>query len=388
VETWQLGLDVDGRWARINIVQVARNASQAAAQMLGCADMNVECNGWQAQGECTKNVLYMHASCRMACGLCSVAALAAGQVTSAGTHASAVELPTFAFYRTPLCSIMLNNGKLMPAVGFGTAGLGDTTGSAVTAALQAGYRHIDSAQAREWYREDLTGTSIQSSTIPREELFITTKIHPRHLGYKTTAQAFLTSLAELGTDYLDLVLLHYSSLNGLVAAPPNTTVVEVHDWRSSWKALELLYETKTAHAIGVSNFNLQELKELYAMASMKPQVLQVHMDPLGQNRDVMEFCRQNGIQMVAYSSLGTQWPTKAPAHQNPVLSHPSLQALATTLKRSVAQVVLRWVLQSGVLVIPRSSNSQHMMDSLQLWDFELDDQQMRMILALDGTYSA
>ena len=168
----------------------------------------------------------------------------------------------------------------MPRVGFGTAGLGERTGEAVRAALAAGYRLLDSAQAREWYREDLVGEALAATALPREDVFVTTKIHPRHLGYEQTAARVAHSLRELHTDRVDLLLLHYPSCWGDLCggvAPAGT-------WRESWRALEAAKAAGQASALGVSNFDAAQLLELLAWAKEPPDVVQAHSDPFSQAR--------------------------------------------------------------------------------------------------------
>lgn len=283
-------------------------------------------------------------------------------------------------------SAKLNNGVLMPLIGFGTAGLGGNSLQAVQSALDIGFRHIDTAQAREWYREDLVGaalaTWLKDNGIPRENLFLTTKIHPRHFGRTTTLDVFANSLSDLHTMYLDLVLLHYPYCWGNLCG----SIQPEGSWRDAWRALEDLHTAGKARAIGVSNFNTAEMRKLLEHAEVMPQVLQIHIDPLAQNRQLMKFSQEEGIQVEAYSSLGTQWGLVGPDHHNPVLSHPVLQEIARELNRTVAQVVLRWLLQLKVAVIPRSTNATHQREALLgVKEFELQPRHMEAISALDGT---
>ncbi|KAL6746302.1 NADP-dependent oxidoreductase domain-containing protein [Haematococcus lacustris] len=368
-----------------------------APPSLPCVDQEKACSGWASMGECAHNKGFMEISCRLACGLCSAAATAEPAVPLSSSP--------FWFFPQPLAQVQLNNGRLMPSLGFGTAGLGEGTQAAVAEALAAGYRHVDSAQAREWYREDMNGLAVAASGLPRPEVWLTTKIHPRHLGYQQTLEAFGDSLEELQTSYLDLVLLHYSSCWGDLCLHPDPKAAlgtaatatptgrqageggEARTWRESWRALEELYRVNKTRAIGVSNFGLSELRELQEhVAQVKPQVLQVHVDPLQQQQQLLEYCRQQGIQVVAYSTLGTQWGPTGPGGSNPVLTHPTLQDISRQLQRSVVQVVLRWALQLGLGVLPRSHQPAHIRESQDVWDFELSEHHMRVIAALDGTF--
>ncbi len=176
--------------------------------------------------------------------------------------------------------VTLRGGGRMPRVGFGTAGLGDGTATAVRAALAAGYTLLDSAQAREWYREDLVGQALRDAPVPRHALFITSKIHPRHLGFDASAARLASSLAELQTDYLDLLLLHYPECWGDLCggvAPAGT-------WRESWRALEAMHAAGSVRALGVSNFDAAQLRQLLAWARVPPAVVQAHSDPFAQAR--------------------------------------------------------------------------------------------------------
>jgi diketogulonate reductase-like aldo/keto reductase len=396
-----------------------------------CADYNPMCQRWSAQGSCSSNQQWMHEFCRLACGLCSLAppkpedlARVAGQAErSAGVGAATYGAPLqrlplgncrdtagycddwassgqcaknpsfmltsckqacglcFAYWlkRVPR-ALRLANGRPMPAIGFGTAALGDGTQEAVRQALLAGYRHIDSAQAREWYREDLVGRALaQVPQVARTQLFLTSKLHPRHLGYQKAKLMFQQSLTDLGTDYLDLFLLHYPNCWGDLCGgvQPEGT------WRDSWRALEELHRAGKAKAIGVSNFDLGQMKELLALATVRPAVLQTHADPFNQNGALLSFCQENGVVFTAYSTLGTQ-AGGGGRGGNPVLQDPSITAIARDVDRTVVQVVLRWALQRGMVVLPRSASAAHMAANLAAYDFELPALAMQRMMALDG----
>jgi diketogulonate reductase-like aldo/keto reductase len=235
--------------------------------------------------------------------------------------------------------VTLRGGARMPRVGFGTAGLGDGTGDAVRAALRAGYRLLDSAQAREWYREDLVGGALAASALPRQAVFLTTKIHPRHLGPTVTAGRLDFSLRELHTDYLDLMLLHYPECWGDLCGG----VAPEGSWRDGWRALEAMHASGVVRALGVSNFDARQLRELLEWARVPPEVVQAHSDPFSQNRELQAACAAHGIVFQAYSSLGSQWWGQG-YHTNPVLTSPVIAAAAAAHAVSPAQVVLRWAL--------------------------------------------
>ena len=300
-------------------------------------------------------------------------------------------------------TVTLSNGVVMPRVGYGCAGrLGRRT---LGEALAAGYRGFDTSQAKEWYLEEELGAAVAAALasgndngavaaapegggsppavgpLPasRAELFLETKLHPRDHGEKAALRAFPTSLRQLQTTYVDAFLLHYPSCFGDLCGPtpPEGT------WRDSWRALETLYDAGQTRAIGVSNFSPEDLRQLLAHARIRPHLVQSWMDPLQQARPLRALCAQHGILFQAYSTLGTQWLSRT--RINPVLRHPTLAAVGREVGRSAAQVALRWALQHGVAVIPRSSKPRNMAANLRLFDFALSDEHMAAIDALDGT---
>jgi len=270
----------------------------------------------------------------------------------------------------------LSNGVAIPMVGFGCAGRlqRHTLGQAI----DAGFKLFDTAQAAEWYDEAELGEAIAASNVSRSTLFLTSKLHPRDLGEAATLAAFPRSTNRLRTSQLDAFLLHYPRCFGNLCASAAGT------WQDSWRALETLYDRGSVRSIGVSNFGTAELTELLQMARVRPHVVQSWMDPLHQERPLRRLCRQHGVLFQAYSTLGTQWAGRG-VRFNPVLRHPVIGRVASEVGRSAAQVALRWALQHGVAVIPRSSKPPHMSASLQLFDFALTDEQMRAIDDLDGT---
>jgi diketogulonate reductase-like aldo/keto reductase len=256
-------------------------------------------------------------------------------------------------------TLQLNNGVRIPQIGFGLAGLGDASYHAVWNALESGYRHFDSAQAREWYREDLVGKALADYGAVREDLFLTSKLHPRDHGFQRTIQKVEESLQDLGTTYLDLFLLHYPRCWGDLCG--DATVEG--SWKDSWRALERMHREGKIRAIGVSNFHLPDMKELLQIAKVTPSVLQSYSDPLRPDVNIQHFCKSHNIVFQAFSSLGTQWRTDT-AH-NPVLTNPAISAIAKSTNMSPAQVVLRWALDKGQVVLPRSSQRHHMEQNLE-----------------------
>jgi len=340
------------------VVQLGHQAQATeTGRVPGCSDSTSSCKSWADAGECFRNPRFMVTGCRDSCGLC--------------------EAPVVQRV------IPLADGRAsMPAVGFGTAGLGAGTRDAVAAAFGVGYRHFDSAQAREWYREDLLGQALAEPLAQqRESLFITSKMHPRHLGYNTTLAQVRQTLSDLDTAYLDLFMLHFPQCWGTLCdgkAPEGT-------WQDSWRALEALHRQGVVRAIGVSNFDMDQLVELVGLASegAGPHVVQANSDPFHPNTEMQDFCRLQGIQFVGYSSLGSQWMMRGYT-SNPVLANHKVGEVAAAHGVAPAQAVLRWALQKGQVVIPRSSKRERMVQNLDLWAFQLSDADVQLIDSLAG----
>eukprot|EP01006_Ploeotia_vitrea_P052140 TRINITY_DN67655_c5_g1_i1.p1 TRINITY_DN67655_c5_g1~~TRINITY_DN67655_c5_g1_i1.p1 ORF type:complete len:359 (-),score=21.99 TRINITY_DN67655_c5_g1_i1:114-1190(-) len=269
----------------------------------------------------------------------------------------------------------------MPRIGLGTAGLQDST-KLVTAALQAGYRAIDTAaQIAVWYQnEDKIGAVLDSfkQTIPRNEIFITTKLHPEDLGTEPTKNAVSTSLTLLKTSYIDLYLIHAPVCwQGFCSKQPKG------DWKESWRAMEDLYREGKLKLLGVSNFWPDLLDELYQFAAIKPHVIQNWCDPFHQDRLTRKWAAERGIVYTAYSSLGTQWSARG--KQNPVTNSVVLKSIANRMGKSIPQVVLRWQLQHNLVVIPKTNSAEHAAQNLLLFGWSLSDADMTAIDALEGS---
>lgn len=256
-------------------------------------------------------------------------------------------------------TITLNNGVEIPQIGFGVFQIDDdATTAAVSEALAAGYRSIDTAAI--YGNEAGTGRALAASGINRDELFVTTKLWNADQGYDTTLAAFDTSLATLGLDYLDLYLIHWP-------APANKLFVE------SWRALEKLYADGRVRAIGVSNFLPEQLDELAAVSTIVPAVNQIELHPALQQHDTVAYNRAHGIATEAWSPLA----------QGAMLSDESIQAIAARLGRTPAQVILRWHLQQGRIIIPKSVTPARIRENLDILEFELTDADLSAIDALE-----
>ncbi|KAK2080241.1 hypothetical protein QBZ16_000094 [Prototheca wickerhamii] len=299
-----------------------------------CGDSNGQCGPWSELGECVRNPSYMFYHCMRACGVCNVS--------------YATSVPE---------RVAIAPDVSMPLVGFGTAGLGDGTAEAVRSALAVGYRLLDSAQAREWYREDLVGRGLAESGVPRSEVFLTSKLHPQNLGYWNTLASVRQSLVDLRTDYLDLYLLHYPDCTPALCP----SFVPEGDWRDSWAALEELVAEGALRAIGVANFDVGRLEELARAARVRPALVQTQSEPRDQSRAVRAWCRRAGVLHQAYSTLGTQHGARA------LLEHPVVLGVAAAhaaARATPAQVLLAWALRHGSAVVPRSASAAHQRENL------------------------
>ncbi|WP_345473269.1 aldo/keto reductase [Glutamicibacter ectropisis] len=260
---------------------------------------------------------------------------------------------------TTIPTITLNNGVEMPQVGFGVFQVpNEETTAAVSSALKAGYRSIDTAAI--YGNEEGVGKALAQSGIAREELFITSKIWIADMGYEATLEAFDASLQRLGLDYLDLFLIHWP-------APEKDLYVE------TWKALEKLYSEKKIRAIGVSNFQPEHLNKLIAEGTVVPAVNQVELHPALQNREVIAVNAKHGVVTEAWSPLA----------QGAMLTDETILAIAEAHKVSAAQVILRWHLQQGRVIIPKSVTESRIIANLDLFGFELSGDELASIDALD-----
>lgn len=254
--------------------------------------------------------------------------------------------------------VTLNNGVQMPIVGFGVFQVpAEQTEQVVTDALAAGYRHLDTAAA--YGNEEAVGRAIAASGIARDELFVTTKLWVHDGGEEGTRKAFDTSLGLLGLDYLDLYLIHQP----------------FGDVYSSWRAMEALYGQGVIKAIGVSNFYPDRLVDLIDHNEIVPAVNQVETHPYFQRADYQELMAARGVQHESWGPLAEG--------RNNIFGDPTLTAIGEAHGRSVAQVALRWLVQRGVVVIPKSVRPERMAENLDLFGFALTDDEMAAVATLD-----
>lgn len=256
--------------------------------------------------------------------------------------------------------IILNNGVEMPQLGFGVWQVPDAEAeTAVATALEAGYRSIDTAAI--YGNEEGTGRAIAASGIPREDIFVTTKVWNSDHGYDSTLRAYDTSLAKLGLDYVDLYLIHWPT-------PARDLYVE------TYKALEKLYADGRVRAIGVSNFLPEHLERLIGETSVVPAVNQIELHPHLQQHAAREYHAERGIATEAWSPLGSG---------KGILEIPAIVAIAQKHGRTPAQVVLRWHIQLGNIVIPKSVTPSRIAENIDVFDFSLDAEDLAAISALN-----
>jgi diketogulonate reductase-like aldo/keto reductase len=259
--------------------------------------------------------------------------------------------------------VTLNNGLAMPQLGFGVFLVPDDEAyAAVTRAIEAGYRSIDTAAL--YKNEEGTGRAIADSGIPREEVFVTTKVWNTDQGYDSTLRAFDISLDKLGMDYVDLYLIHWP-------APARDRYVD------TWKAFEKIYADGRAKAVGVSNFLPTHLERLFDETGLVPAVNQVELHPRLQQEEVRAFNAQHGIATEAWSPLGRG------NQGNGVLGDSVITAAAAKHGVTPAQIVLRWHLQIGNVVIPKSVTSSRIKENFDVFGFELDADDMTAIAGLE-----
>jgi len=255
--------------------------------------------------------------------------------------------------------ITLNNGVKIPQLGFGVFQIDpDETRAATLAALEAGYRHIDTAEM--YGNESGVGEAVRDSSLDRSEVFVTSKLDNGSHDHDDALKAFDQTLAELGFDYLDLFLVHWP-------------LPDVGDFVETWKAMEKIYESGRAKAVGVSNFTPQHLGRLAAETTVPPAVNQVEVHPYLRNDEVRAYGVEHGIATEAWS----------PIARGKVLEDPTITRIAGNLDRTPAQVTLRWHVQRGDIVFPKSVTRSRVEENFAIFDFELSGTDMTDIDGLD-----
>lgn len=260
-------------------------------------------------------------------------------------------------------SLMLNNGIQMPKIGFGVFRINDMKEceEAVLKAIQTGFRLIDTASAYE--NEEAVGRAIKKSNISREELFITTKLWITDTNYEGAKRGFKKSLERLGLDYIDLYLIHQP----------------FNDYYGAWKAMEELYEAGKIRAIGVDNFTQEKLADFIFFNKIKPAVNLIECNALFQREEDLSYLKSQEIKMQAWSPLA--------AGSENLLENPLLVQLSQKYQKSPAQIVLRWLIQREIVQLVKSVKSERMQENLAVFDFELEEQDMKKITTLDTGHS-
>lgn len=258
--------------------------------------------------------------------------------------------------------VTLRNNVRMPLLGYGTFQITPArTKECVTKALAYGYRLIDTAAA--YFNESEIGEAVKASDIPREELFLTTKLWVQDSGYEATYDAFHASLHRLNVDYIDLYLIHHP----------------YGDYYGSWSAMEELYEQGRIKAIGVCNFNAERLIDLSMNVKIPPMVNQIECHPLFQQEETIRIAKEISCQCEAWGPLNEA--------QRDIFHHKTLESIALKHHKSTAQVMLRWHIQNQIIAIPKSVHEDRMKENMDIWDFMLDEEDMQRIQSMDLGYS-
>lgn len=261
----------------------------------------------------------------------------------------------------------LSNGVAIPSIGFGTWQIanGANATDATRAAIDAGYRHIDTAAA--YGNEESVGRAMKESGVPRADLFLTTKLWNGMHGYENTKAAFEESLKKLGTDYLDLYLIHW----------PNPAKFRDH-WQEAnagtWRAFEEFYRAGRVRAIGISNFHARHIEPLLETAGIAPMVNQIRLCPGDTQDAVVDFSREKGMLLEAYSPLGS----------GAIFEVPEMKLIAEKHGKTVAQICVRWSLERGYLPLPKSQTPARIRENIEVFDFELTHEDHEIIAGLTG----
>lgn len=265
---------------------------------------------------------------------------------------------------TSVPTVKLNNGIEMPILGFGVFQVPDLNECerSVVDAIKSGYRLIDTAAS--YMNEEAVGKAIKRSSVPREELFITTKLWIQDAGYENAKKAFYKSLKKLQMEYLDLYLIHqpYNDVHG------------------AWRAMEELYKEGKVRAIGVSNFQPDRVMDLISFNKIVPAINQIETHPFNQQIDTQKFLQENNIQHESWGPFAEG--------KNNLFKNELLAAIGQKYNKSIAQVVLRWLTQRGVVAIPKSVRKERMEENFNVFDFQLTDEDMQSIQTLDQNASA
>jgi len=259
--------------------------------------------------------------------------------------------------------VTLSNGVRMPQLGYGVYQVSkDECERCVLDALKVGYRHIDTAQS--YFNEEEVGTAIAKSGILREEIFLTSKVWVEHYGYEQTKASVYESLRKLKTDYIDLMLLHQP----------------FGDYYGAWRALEELYGEGKLRSIGISNFYPDRMVDLCSFSRIRPMVNQVETHPHNQQTEAQKWMQKYGVQIEAWAPFGEG--------RGGLFTDGTIAKIAAKYERTVAQIILRWELQRGIAVIPKSVHIERMIENFNVFDFALSDEEMAIMATLDKKQSS
>ena len=259
--------------------------------------------------------------------------------------------------------VTLSNGVRMPQLGYGVYQVSkDECERCVLDALKVGYRHIDTAQS--YFNEEEVGTAIAKSGIVREEIFLTSKVWVEHYGYEQTKASVYESLRKLKTDYIDLMLLHQP----------------FGDYYGAWRALEELYGEGKLRSIGISNFYPDRMVDLCSFSRIRPMVNQVETHPHNQQTEAQKWMQKYGVQIEAWAPFGEG--------RGGLFTDGTIAKIAAKYERTVAQIILRWELQRGIVVIPKSVHIERMIENFNVFDFALSDEEMAIMATLDKKQSS
>ena len=261
-------------------------------------------------------------------------------------------------------TVKLNNGVEIPILGFGVFQITDQSECerSVVEAIQTGYSHIDTAAS--YQNEEAVGRGIQKSGVARDKLFVTTKLWIQSNGYEGTRKAFENSLKRLQLDYIDLYLIHQP----------------FGDVYGEWRAMEKLYQQGKARAIGVSNFQPDRIMDLMIHNKITPAVNQIEVNPFNQQIDAQKFLQENNVQVEAWAPFAEG--------KNNIFKNELLLQIAAKHKKSVAQVILRWLVQRGIIALAKSTRKERMLENISAFDFELSAEEMAAIITLDTKTSS
>lgn len=259
--------------------------------------------------------------------------------------------------------VTLSNSVRMPQLGYGVYQVSkDECERCVLDALKVGYRHIDTAQS--YFNEEEVGTAIAKSGILREEIFLTSKVWVEHYGYEQTKASVYESLRKLKTDYIDLMLLHQP----------------FGDYYGAWRALEELYGEGKLRSIGISNFYPDRMVDLCSFSRIRPMVNQVETHPHNQQTEAQKWMQKYGVQIEAWAPFGEG--------RGGLFTDGTIAKIAAKYERTVAQIILRWELQRGIVVIPKSVHIERMIENFNVFDFALSDEEMAIMATLDKKQSS